>query len=264
MVPPLKESLVPLVLTLFAALNQAFFMTIPFAVSAFFTAASCDRKGVVPLRRDLWLRLGTPVGGLVRAVESEHEVPSPALLRRDLPGLVCVPATERARRGWPRPAVVRPRAACLHGGVRRLAGGGSHPNDGPGQPASQSRPDRGFRRGCEHPHVRGPARLPRGPNAAGIPARSLPPLHRHVRARPPGLSGRLARGAPPGPGHRVVPHLARPDRGNAGRDGPDGCRDERVGRASPPDATAARSWEALPGRSGCMLFERRSCAWRSA
>jgi glucan biosynthesis protein C len=60
-VPAPEGTVAPLVLTVFAAINQAFFMGLFFLVSGFFTAPAYDRKGLVPFLRDRWIRLGVPL-----------------------------------------------------------------------------------------------------------------------------------------------------------------------------------------------------------
>lgn len=50
-----------IVLTLFVALNQAFFMGFFFMVSSYFSPASLDRKGSGPYLRDRFRRLGIPI-----------------------------------------------------------------------------------------------------------------------------------------------------------------------------------------------------------
>ena len=48
-------------LTAHNAITQSFFMGLLFLLSAYFTAASCDRKGCGPFLRDRFLRLGIPL-----------------------------------------------------------------------------------------------------------------------------------------------------------------------------------------------------------
>lgn len=60
-IPPPEGSLAPVVLTLFTAVNQAFFMSLFFFISAFFTPLSCDRKGVAGFLKDRFGRLGIPL-----------------------------------------------------------------------------------------------------------------------------------------------------------------------------------------------------------
>lgn len=48
-------------MTLFVAVNQAFFMSLFFAISAYFTPAAFDRKGSAAFLRDRLLRLGLPL-----------------------------------------------------------------------------------------------------------------------------------------------------------------------------------------------------------
>jgi len=60
-VPAPEGSVALLVLTIFAAINQAFFMSLFFFVSGFFTAPAYDRKGLASFLRDRWLRLGVPL-----------------------------------------------------------------------------------------------------------------------------------------------------------------------------------------------------------
>jgi peptidoglycan/LPS O-acetylase OafA/YrhL len=50
-----------IVLTIHNAISQSFFMGLLFLLSAYFTAASCDRKGPGPFLRDRFLRLGIPL-----------------------------------------------------------------------------------------------------------------------------------------------------------------------------------------------------------
>jgi hypothetical protein len=50
-----------IVLTLFVAINQAFFMGFFFMVSSYFSPASLDRKGAGPYLRDRFKRLGIPM-----------------------------------------------------------------------------------------------------------------------------------------------------------------------------------------------------------
>jgi glucan biosynthesis protein C len=49
------------VLTAHNAISQSFFMGLLFLLSAYFTAASCDRKGCGPFLHDRFLRLGIPL-----------------------------------------------------------------------------------------------------------------------------------------------------------------------------------------------------------
>lgn len=49
------------VLTMHNAVTQSFFMGLLFLLSAYFTVASCDRKGTGPFLRDRFLRLGIPL-----------------------------------------------------------------------------------------------------------------------------------------------------------------------------------------------------------
>jgi len=60
-VPPPEGSLAPILLTIFAAINQAFFMSLFFAVSAFFTPRSYDKKGPASYMKDRLARLGIPL-----------------------------------------------------------------------------------------------------------------------------------------------------------------------------------------------------------
>ncbi len=50
-----------IVLTVHNAISQSFFMGLLFLLSAYFTVASCDRKGPGPFLRDRFLRLGIPL-----------------------------------------------------------------------------------------------------------------------------------------------------------------------------------------------------------
>jgi len=50
-----------IVLTIHNAITQSFFMGLLFLLSAYFTVASCDRKGPGPFLRDRLLRLGIPL-----------------------------------------------------------------------------------------------------------------------------------------------------------------------------------------------------------
>ncbi len=60
-VPPPEGSLAPVLLTMFAGVNQAFFMSLFFAVSAFFTPRSYDKKGPASYMKDRLARLGIPL-----------------------------------------------------------------------------------------------------------------------------------------------------------------------------------------------------------
>jgi fucose 4-O-acetylase-like acetyltransferase len=60
-VPAPEGSIAPLILTIFAAINQAFFMSLLFFLSGFFTGPAYDRKGLASFLRDRWLRLGVPL-----------------------------------------------------------------------------------------------------------------------------------------------------------------------------------------------------------
>jgi len=55
------DTLTTAVLTAHNAITQSFFMGLLFLLSAYFTAASCDRKGSGPFLRDRFLRLGIPL-----------------------------------------------------------------------------------------------------------------------------------------------------------------------------------------------------------
>ncbi|MCW5892992.1 MAG: acyltransferase family protein [bacterium] len=57
--PPDSES--ALLLTVFTAVNQAFFMSLFFAISAYVTPASYDAKGAAAFLRDRFARLGIPL-----------------------------------------------------------------------------------------------------------------------------------------------------------------------------------------------------------
>ncbi len=54
-------SLTAVILTLFCAVNQAFFMGLLFFISGYFTAPSYDRKGTLRFLRDKLVRLGIPL-----------------------------------------------------------------------------------------------------------------------------------------------------------------------------------------------------------
>ncbi|MFP6665509.1 MAG: acyltransferase [Deltaproteobacteria bacterium] len=58
---PRVDSLGELAMTLFVGVNQAFFMTLFFAISAWLTPRSYDRKGAAAFLRDRLLRLGLPL-----------------------------------------------------------------------------------------------------------------------------------------------------------------------------------------------------------
>lgn len=60
-IPPPAGSIASVVLTIFIGINQAFFMSLFFMVSAFFTPLSYDRKGPVPFLKDRLARLGIPL-----------------------------------------------------------------------------------------------------------------------------------------------------------------------------------------------------------
>jgi glucan biosynthesis protein C len=55
------DTLTGAVLTTHNAISQSFFMGLLFLLSAYFTVASCDRKGPGPFLRDRLLRLGIPL-----------------------------------------------------------------------------------------------------------------------------------------------------------------------------------------------------------
>lgn len=59
--PQPQGSISPLVLTMFLAVNQSFFMSLFFTVSAFFTPMSYERKGPALFLKDRLLRLGVPL-----------------------------------------------------------------------------------------------------------------------------------------------------------------------------------------------------------
>lgn len=59
-VPPPAGSIAPVVLTIFVAVNQSFFMSLFFFVSAYFTPPSYDRKGPGLFLKDRFIRLGIP------------------------------------------------------------------------------------------------------------------------------------------------------------------------------------------------------------
>ena len=56
-----STTLTALLLTIFVAIDQAFFMGLFFLISAYFTPGAYDRKGVSPFLRDRLLRLGLPL-----------------------------------------------------------------------------------------------------------------------------------------------------------------------------------------------------------
>ena len=58
---PTQDILVMLVLTIFCAANQSFFMGLFFLISSYFTPGSYDRKGPLLFLRDRLLRLGVPL-----------------------------------------------------------------------------------------------------------------------------------------------------------------------------------------------------------
>jgi glucan biosynthesis protein C len=60
-IPPPPGSIAPLLLTFFAGINQAFFMSLFFGISAYFTPASYAAKGPGPFLRDRFVRLGIPL-----------------------------------------------------------------------------------------------------------------------------------------------------------------------------------------------------------
>jgi surface polysaccharide O-acyltransferase-like enzyme len=60
-VPPPPGSHAPLLLTIFAGINQAFFMSLFFAISGYVTPASYDAKGPAAYLRDRLARLGLPL-----------------------------------------------------------------------------------------------------------------------------------------------------------------------------------------------------------
>jgi glucan biosynthesis protein C len=60
-IPPPPDSAAPLVLTIFTAINQAFFMSLFFGISAYVTPASYDTKGPRRFVRDRLARLGIPL-----------------------------------------------------------------------------------------------------------------------------------------------------------------------------------------------------------
>jgi hypothetical protein len=59
--PPPPGSAAPALLTLFTAVNQSFFMSLFFAISAYVTPASYDAKGPRAFLRDRFARLGIPL-----------------------------------------------------------------------------------------------------------------------------------------------------------------------------------------------------------
>ncbi|MBN2435818.1 MAG: acyltransferase [Spirochaetes bacterium] len=58
---PNRNELTSLILTLFTAVNQSFFMGLFFFISGFFTPGSFDKKGAVAYLRDRLIRLGVPL-----------------------------------------------------------------------------------------------------------------------------------------------------------------------------------------------------------
>jgi glucans biosynthesis protein C len=60
-IPATGDRIAPLVLTALAAINQAYFMSLFFLVSAYFTVSSFDRKGGAVFIKDRLLRLGIPL-----------------------------------------------------------------------------------------------------------------------------------------------------------------------------------------------------------
>jgi hypothetical protein len=61
-VPPISgDSIAPIVLTMLTAINQAFFMSLFFMVSAYFTPPSFSRKGAKQFLKDRFIRLGIPL-----------------------------------------------------------------------------------------------------------------------------------------------------------------------------------------------------------
>jgi len=60
-IPPPPGSLAPLLLTIFAGINQAFFMSLFFAIAGYVTPASYDTKGPASYLRDRLMRLGIPL-----------------------------------------------------------------------------------------------------------------------------------------------------------------------------------------------------------
>lgn len=60
-IPPPEGSIAPVLLTIFIAINQSFFMSLFFFVSAYFTPLSYDRKGPKFFLRDRFIRLGIPL-----------------------------------------------------------------------------------------------------------------------------------------------------------------------------------------------------------
>ena len=59
--PPSEGSIAPVLLTFIAIINQSFFMSLFFMVSAFFTPPSYDRKGPNQFLKDRFIRLGIPL-----------------------------------------------------------------------------------------------------------------------------------------------------------------------------------------------------------
>ncbi len=60
-VPPPADSVALLPFSLFAAVNQSFFMSLLFFLSGYFTARAHDRKGTAAFLRDRGIRLGIPL-----------------------------------------------------------------------------------------------------------------------------------------------------------------------------------------------------------
>ena len=60
-IPPPEDSIAPIVLTFFTGINQAFFMSLFFLLSAFFTPLSYDKKGAAAFLKDRLKRLGIPL-----------------------------------------------------------------------------------------------------------------------------------------------------------------------------------------------------------
>ncbi len=56
-----EDTLSSVMLTIFVAINQSFFMSLFFFVAAYFTPASLDRKGLSRFMRDRLIRLGIPL-----------------------------------------------------------------------------------------------------------------------------------------------------------------------------------------------------------
>jgi len=56
-----SDPISPIILTLFTGINQSFFMTLFFMLSAYFTVGSLDKKGNIKYLKDRLIRLGIPL-----------------------------------------------------------------------------------------------------------------------------------------------------------------------------------------------------------